>query len=213
MIVGILIIIGLFLLIQLFSWISILSCSSKEVQSRSEYPKVSVLLAARNEEKLILRCLEAMAQFNYPQDQLEILIGDDASTDNTLDLVRDYIKDKPNFKVFSISEVHGKGRGKANVLGQLAHQAEGAFYFITDVDVKLPKDWILGLLQEFEDGVGIVSGTTMCESGRFFCNDAKHRLVTFYGVHQGICPCRDWMYKCWEQYGCEGRGLLANRRI
>lgn len=191
MIVGILIIIGLFLLIQLFSWISILSCSSKEVQSRSEYPKVSVLLAARNEEKLILRCLEAMAQFNYPQDQLEILIGDDASTDNTLDLVRDYIKDKPNFKVFSISEVHGKGRGKANVLGQLAHQAEGAFYFITDVDVKLPKDWILGLLQEFEDGVGIVSGTTMCESGRFFATMQSIDWLHFMGyikafAHVGI---------------------------
>lgn len=184
-------VIGLFLLIQVFSWVSILTYSPKEIGRRSEYPKVSVLLAARNEEELILRCLESMAQFNYPNDKLEILIGDDASTDDTLKLVEAFIKDKPNFSVFSISEIRGKGRGKANVLGQLAHKANGSFYFITDVDVKLPKDWILGLLQEFDSDVGIVSGTTMCDTGGFFATMQSLDWLHFMGyikafAHVGV---------------------------
>jgi cellulose synthase/poly-beta-1,6-N-acetylglucosamine synthase-like glycosyltransferase len=122
-----------------------------------------------------------MSKLNYPKDKLEILIGDDASSDRTLPLVQHYIKDKPNFKVFLITKVIGKGRGKANVLGQLAHKAEGEFYFITDVDVELPKDWLLGLLQEFEDGVGIISGTTMCERGHFFATMQSIDWLHFMG--------------------------------
>ena len=83
----------------------------------------------------------------------------------------------------SITEVVGKGRGKANVLAQLAHHADGVFYGITDVDVQLPADWILGLLQEFDDDVGLVSGTTMCQPGGAIRYHAEYRLVTFYGLH------------------------------
>ena len=184
-------IIGLFFLIQLFSWVSMLAYQPKEIQPRLSYPKVSILLAARNEEKLILRCLEAMSKLNYPKDKLEILIGDDASTDKTLHLVTEFIKDKPSFRLYPITEIVGKGRGKANVLGQLAHKADGEYYFITDVDVELPQDWLLGLLQEFEDGVGIVSGTTMCERGHFFATMQSIDWLHFMGyiksfAHVGV---------------------------
>ena len=52
------------------------------------------------------------------------------------------LEGKPKFRLYSIDKTVGKGRGKANVLGQLAHHATGEFYFITDVDVKLPANWI-----------------------------------------------------------------------
>jgi hypothetical protein len=49
----------------------------------------------------------------------------------------------------------------------------------------------LGLLQEFEDGVGIVSGTTMCESGRFFATMQSIDWLHFMGyikafAHVGV---------------------------
>ena len=67
-------IIGLFFLIQLFSWVSMLAYQPKEIQPRLSYPKVSILLAARNEEKLILRCLEAMSKLNYFIASLHVLV-------------------------------------------------------------------------------------------------------------------------------------------
>lgn len=154
--------------IQVFSLISLLLNEPIAIRPRNAYPKVSILLAARNEEELIIRNLTAMEQLNYPKDKLEILIGNDASTDSTAELVTDFIKGKPQFKLFEIDKTVGKGRGKANVLGQLAHKANGEFYFITDVDVKLPQNWVLALLQEFTEKVGIVSGTTKCERGGLF---------------------------------------------
>lgn len=154
--------------IQVFSLVSLLLYSPNEILEQKTFPKVSILLAARNEEELIIRSLQSIDRLNYPKESVEILIGDDSSTDSTFSLIEDFIRDKPEFKLYQITEMVGKGRGKANVLSQLAHHANGEFYFITDVDVSLPSNWILSLLQEFEEKVGIVSGTTKCERGGLF---------------------------------------------
>lgn len=164
--------------IQVFSLVAILLAEAKPIEDRKNYPKVSLLLAARNEEKLITRSLEAIDKLNYPKDKIEILIGNDASTDDTAALVAAFIQYKPHFRLFAINKTVGKGRGKANVLAQLANHATGDFYFITDVDVKLPENWILSILQEFDDDVGIVSGTTKCERGNL--------LATLQGI--------DWLH-------------------
>ena len=162
---------------------------------------MSILLAARNEEKLIRpKTLEGYGgRLNYPVDpNRKYLSENDASTDCTAELVQDFYKrTKSQFPPFlKIDKTVGKGRGKANVLGQLAHKASGEYYFITDVDVKLPSDWVLGLLAEFDEKVGIVSGTTKCERGWNVCHVAKYRLATLYGVHKGFCQCKCRLYEC-----------------
>ena len=167
--------------VQVFSLVSVLQHTDKKLEKRKDFPMVSILLAARNEEQLILRNLTAINALNYPKDKLEILIGNDESTDNTAQLVTDFIKDKPYFRLFHIDKTVGKGRGKANVLGQLAHKASGEFYFITDVDVKLPRNWILALLQEFTEGVGLVSGTTKCERGSLYATLQSIDWLHFMG--------------------------------
>ncbi len=149
--------------IQLLSLWAIHKKDSHTPLLPTQLPQISLLLAARNEEKLILRSLEAINQLNYPKDKVQILIGNDQSTDNTSTLVEEYIRDKPHFSLHHIKDNLGKGRGKANVLAHLAHRANGEFYFITDVDVKLPQEWIHSLLGQFDDGIGIVSGTSTCE--------------------------------------------------
>ena len=174
-------ILTIFFGVLVFSLVSILQHTDKKLEKRKDFPMVSILLAARNEEQLILRNLTAINALNYPKDKLEVLIGNDESTDNTAQLVTDFIKDKPYFKLFHIDKTVGKGRGKANVLGQLAHKASGEFYFITDVDVKLPQNWILALLQEFTEGVGLVSGTTKCERGSLFATLQSIDWLHFMG--------------------------------
>jgi len=62
----------------------------------THYPRVSILIAARNEERYILHCLRAIERLDYPKEQLEVLVGDDGSTDKTRALVEDFIRDKPS---------------------------------------------------------------------------------------------------------------------
>lgn len=174
-------IVGIFFSIQIFSLIAQFLPNKKPVQKFEEWPKVSILLAARNEAKTIERCLIAFSQLDYPIEKLEILIGNDASEDSTKQRVEKFIKDKPNFKLFDIETNLGKALGKANVLAQLAHKATGEFYFITDCDVAVPKSWIKSLLSCFTPKVGIASGTTTCQGGNWAANLQSVDWLHFMG--------------------------------
>ncbi|ADB38257.1 glycosyl transferase family 2 [Spirosoma linguale DSM 74] len=147
-------------------------------QSRPGSPLISILIAARNEEHAILTCLEAVNRLNYPTDQLEVLIGNDQSTDQTATLVAGFIQDKPAFQLMDIRESVSGLRGKANVLAQLANQARGQLFFFTDADTQVPPDWLIAMGHSFQKRTGIVTGVTLPEGPNLF-----HKLQTV-----------DWLY-------------------
>src|SRR4051812_39579343 len=66
-------------------------------------PLVSILVAARNEEDNILACLKAIDALSYPVHRLEVLIGNDESEDGTVELVQQFIHDKPPFRLYNIT--------------------------------------------------------------------------------------------------------------
>lgn len=58
-------------------------------------PSVSVIIPVRNRPDQIERCLAALAEVDYPRDRLEIIVVDDASTDDTLCRVRNWERRPP----------------------------------------------------------------------------------------------------------------------
>lgn len=151
------IIIGVFWIL-IFNWFSRKKTKSNFIDLNQT--KVSVLLSVRNEEYTIIRCLEALSKLNYNLQNIEILIGDDASEDNTFSLVESFIINKPQFKLFQIKKQLGLARGKANVLAHLAHQAQGEYFFITDADIEVQPNWINAMLSHVCENTGIVTGYT-----------------------------------------------------
>jgi cellulose synthase/poly-beta-1,6-N-acetylglucosamine synthase-like glycosyltransferase len=129
---------------------------------------VSILIAARNEEANIVSCLQSVSNLTYPAAELEVLIGNDDSEDQTSSLVENFIKDKPNFRLFQIGTNVGSARGKANVLAQLAHQARGKYLFFTDADIQVSAHWIQGMLAACEHNTGIVAGMTIVKGNTLF---------------------------------------------
>jgi cellulose synthase/poly-beta-1,6-N-acetylglucosamine synthase-like glycosyltransferase len=163
---------GLFLLILV-----LLMLPRPALQDTGARPRVSILIAARNEEATIERCLQALLQLNYPAEQLEIIIGDDASTDNTAALVEAFIKDKPQFRLLSIRQRLGTARGKSNALAHLCRAATSDYLLFTDADMALHPNWVQTMLAAAPSGVGIVTGITTAEGNLF-------------GRLQGL----DWLY-------------------
>ena len=133
-------------------------------------PYVTILLAVRNEENNLPRCFAAIENLDYPKDRLEVLIGEDNSTDNTFALVQQFIADKPNYRCIRIKENLGHARAKANVLAHLAREASSNYLFITDADIAVPRSWILTLLAPMmqDPKVGVVSGATTVEGNTIF---------------------------------------------
>ncbi|RYD83015.1 MAG: glycosyltransferase [Sphingobacteriales bacterium] len=131
------------------------------MQNEENLPFVSILVAARNEEKNILNCLESLSKLNYAKSKYEVLIGDDSSTDKTAKIVANFIHKKSKFILINIEKNVGQVRGKANVLAQLAREAKGEYFFITDADMQVPESWIQSHLKHFSAEVYITSGTTL----------------------------------------------------
>lgn len=130
------------------------------IRPKAECPRVSILVAARNEAPNIERCLQALANLNYPPELLEILIGDDDSTDDTRAVVRRFIANKPRFQLLSIRRQLGTARGKSNVLAHLCRAATSEYFLLTDADMALSPEWVRTMLAATTPAVGIVTGIT-----------------------------------------------------
>ncbi|MEM9855909.1 MAG: glycosyltransferase [Bacteroidota bacterium] len=123
-------------------------------------PLISILVAARNEEENLDRCLTSLLSLDYPADKLEILIGNDDSTDGTSLILAEWKAKSQMIQTFDIKTQTGNTKGKANVLAQLAKESKGEFLFITDADCQVGPLWVRSLLGCYEDEVGIGVGVT-----------------------------------------------------
>ena len=132
-------------------------------------PRVSILVAARDEAATLPRCLASLRALDYPAELLEILVGDDGSTDGTATAAAAAMRGfAGRFRVVPIVDTLGRARGKANVLAHLTRLAVADYFFITDADISLPTSWIAGLLAHAGPGVGTVTGITAVRGPQLF---------------------------------------------
>jgi cellulose synthase/poly-beta-1,6-N-acetylglucosamine synthase-like glycosyltransferase len=176
---------SLFVCIQFMNAIVTISSGFDEPHKKlsdDELPEISVLVAARNEEKNITACIEHLLIQNYPKHKFHILIGNDQSDDNTAKIVDELIAKHDNIKQIHIIQQLGKARGKANVLAQLAQVAQGDYYLITDADIQVSNNWARTLINFFKPGIGIVSGTTIVKGNGFLANMQHIDWLYFMGL-------------------------------
>ena len=70
-------------------------------------PKVSIIVPVYNEEEYVSTCLDSL--INQTLDDIEIILIDDNSTDNSLNILLDYAKKYPNIKVYHNEKNIGLG--------------------------------------------------------------------------------------------------------
>lgn len=139
--------------------------------SDDNLPTVTVIVAARNEEKAIGRCLEALDRLVYPEKKMEIIIVDGNSDDSTYQIVFDYIKDKPLFKVIKAEEEKPELKGKALALDSGIKIATGEIILSTDADCAVPPMWAKTVASYYHtEDVAMVMGftTQLTENKQFY---------------------------------------------
>jgi cellulose synthase/poly-beta-1,6-N-acetylglucosamine synthase-like glycosyltransferase len=137
--------------------------------SGDKLPSVSVIVAARNEENNILSCLESLNNLVYPEDKIEIIIVDDASTDKTNQFISGFITDKPKFTLLKlIEENDGKLRGKTRAMVEGIKASSGEIILTTDADCVVNPLWAKTIASYYQEDVGLVNGyTTQSMNGSF----------------------------------------------
>ena len=118
------------------------------------FPKVSVLISARNEEKDIGWKVSESLSWNYLPDRLELIIASDASEDRTDEILQSFNDSRLKY-VRMDSRV-----GKNEALNRLARLATGDLLLFTDANTHIGKDCLRGMVRYFADPrVGCVTGT------------------------------------------------------
>ncbi|MES2218120.1 MAG: glycosyltransferase family 2 protein [Pseudomonadota bacterium] len=109
--------------------------------SAAELPKISIILSALDEEKMIAQAVTSLLNLNYPE--LEVITINDRSTDNTASILESLKQQHPNLQVHHITQLPDGWLGKNHALHFAAARAQGEWLLFTDADVLMKPDTLL----------------------------------------------------------------------
>jgi glycosyltransferase involved in cell wall biosynthesis len=169
-------------------------------------PFLSIIIPVYNETNRLPPSLERIDAFLSAQDfEAEVLVIENASTDDTLLLAQSYAERMPNLRVF-----HEEARGKGLAVRRGMLEARGEYRFLCDVDLSMPIEQVLRFLPPALDNVDVaiasreIPGAVRYEEpgyrhliGRFF--NTLVRWLVLPGLQDTQCG-----FKCF-------RGEVAER--
>lgn len=118
-------------------------------------PAVDILLAAHNEEAVIVEKIRSTFATTYPLDRLRLLVGSDNSSDGTNGLLAGLAREFPQLHV----EAYTQRTGKPGVIENLARQATAPVLVLTDANVFFAPDTLYHLVKHFQQPkIGLVGG-------------------------------------------------------
>jgi len=97
-------------------------------RTEEDWPGVSIVIAAYNEEDVIAARIENCLALDYPRERLEILVGSDGSTDATNQIVASYAD-----RGVKLANFTDRG-GKISVLNRLVPMATHEFVLLSDAN-------------------------------------------------------------------------------
>lgn len=103
-------------------------------------PKVSVILVNYNGKKHLPTCLDSLAQLDYPQEKLEIVIVDNGSADGSVDFLK---KNYPRVKLV----INKDNKGFAYAVNQGAKKASSEYIALLNNDMKVEPTWLVELVK------------------------------------------------------------------
>lgn len=138
-------------------------------------PPATVIVLNHNGVRYLEECFRSLEALNYPDDKLELMLVDNASTDGSVEYV------KRNFpQVRIIRNPQNLGFAKANNVG--AEKAEGKYVAFINNDARAHPDWLIELVKSVskEEDVVCVGGKILSWDGRKI--DFTGAALNFYGM-------------------------------
>jgi len=124
----------------------------------SQNQKISIIVAARNEEKHLPELLHRLAIQNYPEDCFEIIIANDRSTDKTLEILQEASSRIPNLKHVSVKQENPNMVGKKGALTLAIEIASNPILAFTDADCLPGENWLKEIDRHFQPKVDYLAG-------------------------------------------------------
>ncbi len=126
-----------------FLLLTLLSKARKiELKKWEDWPAVTVIIPAYNEEKTIAKTIESVLKLDYPKEKLKVIVVNDGSKDRTLEIARRYEENG----VLVLSQ---KNRGKAVALNHGLKHVDSEFFACLDADSFVRRDTLKKMMRYF----------------------------------------------------------------
>jgi len=136
-----------------------------DYQEPKEFPDVTFLVPAYNEQDSIEGTLKALMKVDYPKDKKKILVVNDGSEDGTSKIVREFMKMHDNVDILD-----KENSGKANSLNQALKLVDTELFAVVDADSYPLPDALLKMTGYFEgnDEIAAVTSRVLVKNNRNF---------------------------------------------
>ena len=114
------------------------SLPSISLDREKSYPRLSVIIAARNEAETIENALKSVLAQNYPN--LEIILVNDRSNDGTDKILQKLAEKDPRVLIHHVEELPPGWLGKVNAMQQGFGRSTGVWLLFTDADVHFQEE-------------------------------------------------------------------------
>ncbi len=174
-----------------------------------DQPYISVIIAARNEEKNLDSCLNAFITQNYPQNRYEIIVVNDRSEDGTPEIIARYVDRDSHFRMLDIKKSNPDMAPKKWAVHCGIESARGEIILVTDADCVVNPGWIRAMARYFEKDVGLVAGYSPLD--RFPATSVLYNLVCLDGLALAGVAAGSFG---WEfPLTCNGRNLAYRKSV
>ena len=119
----------------------------KAPETRADFPSISLIIPAYNEEVSILKSIKSALGSDYPKDRIEIVVVDDASTDRTCERVKEFMKTHKNVRLIR----HKENRRKAAALNTALATINTDIVGFLDADTALEKNSLKNMVGYLKD--------------------------------------------------------------
>jgi glycosyltransferase involved in cell wall biosynthesis len=115
--------------------------------------RISVIIPTLNEEAMIGKCLECLAQSRFPMSGFEVIVADNGSRDRTMEIVRSFARQ------LRITALQQPGVTISALRNLSAQAAQGEFLAFLDADCLVPDGWLQAALRHIEDPTNRIVGS------------------------------------------------------
>jgi len=112
--------------------------------------KVAVVVAARNEERNILRCVNDILKQNYPAELMELIVVDDFSSDKTFEIFKSVSDSR--LTIFQMNKFVSEQNfsSKKKSIETAIAKTDATLIVTTDADCCISENWIMNIVAEHE---------------------------------------------------------------
>lgn len=170
--ITVLIILGAYAILLFWLIIGLGHVSQINLSNASTKTSFSIIVALRNEAAHLPSLLHSLSNLTYPHHLFEILFVDDASTDSSLLLLREFIEKHPKLSVQILSNERETASPKKDAMRKAIQKSKNEWIVTTDADCTVCENWLVAFNTFISNNkVVFIAGPVLYKKGHSFIHN------------------------------------------